>query len=342
MIVVADPPMPRNGRQRPGTRIAALERVANRPIVHHVLESLTFAGADEVVVAAPSELVGTVRESLAGAAAHRGVLIRYVDRCGPLAFHEALELAAPIIGSDPCVAHLASGLLDEPLARFADHLRDDATDVVLLAHDPAANDRPLNLAARSVHPSDVEAKRAALDSAGVLLLGRGALTRLDPTDLVPGSAIAAIDCGFRVRFVDGWQSYAGDASDLLELNRIALDRLVPGTRKAVNNGNRIEGRVVIDRTASVQSSVILGPAVIGPGARIVDAYIGPYTSIGDDVRIEGVEIERSIIFSGASVMHIGSRLVASLVGENARVFRDFSLPRAIRLRVGQGDEVALC
>jgi hypothetical protein len=41
-------------------------------------------------------------------------------------------------------------------------------------------------------------------------------------------------------------------------------------------------------------------------------------------------------------MHVGGRLVASVVGRDARVFRDFSLPRALRLRVGDGTEVALC
>jgi hypothetical protein len=42
------------------------------------------------------------------------------------------------------------------------------------------------------------------------------------------------------------------------------------------------------------------------------------------------------------VMHVGGRLVSSLVGRDARVFRDFSLPRALRLWVGDGDEIALC
>lgn len=40
--------------------------------------------------------------------------------------------------------------------------------------------------------------------------------------------------------------------------------------------------------------------------------------------------------------HVGGRLVASVVGRDARVFRDFSLPRALRLRVGDGTEAALC
>ncbi len=54
------------------------------------------------------------------------------------------------------------------------------------------------------------------------------------------------------------------------------------------------------------------------------------------------KIERSIISPGASVLNVGSRLTSSLVGRGTRVFRDFSLPRAVRLWVGEGDEVALC
>ena len=92
----------------------------------------------------------------------------------------------------------------------------------------------------------------------------------------------------------------------------------------------------------MQSSVIVGPAIVGPGALVRDSYIGPYTSIGAGVHIEGAEIERSIIMPRASITHIGGRLVGSVVGCDARVFRDFSLPRALRLNVGDGGEVALC
>jgi glucose-1-phosphate thymidylyltransferase len=100
--------------------------------------------------------------------------------------------------------------------------------------------------------------------------------------------------------------------------------------------------VQIDPTAKVSASVIVGPVVVGAGAEVSNAYIGPYTSIGAEARIEGAEIERSIILPGASIMHVGARLISSLVGRGAHVFRDFSLPRAMRLCVGDGDEVVLC
>ena len=109
----------------------------------------------------------------------------------------------------------------------------------------------------------------------------------------------------------------------------------------MRDGNRFEGKVLIDPTATVRSSVITGPTVIGRGA-VVDAYLGPYTAIGAGTRIEGVEIERSIVSPGANVTHVGGRLVSSIVGPDARVYRDFSLPRAVRLWVGDGVEIGLC
>ena len=41
--------------------------------------------------------------------------------------------------------------------------------------------------------------------------------------------------------------------------------------------------------------------MIGAGARLVDAYIGPYTAIGRHCMIESAEIEHSILLEGSSV-----------------------------------------
>jgi ADP-glucose pyrophosphorylase len=58
--------------------------------------------------------------------------------------------------------------------------------------------------------------------------------------------------------------------------------------------------------------------------------------------VEGAEIERSIVSAGATVMHVGSRRARSVIGQNARIVRDLSVPRAIRLGVAAGGELALC
>jgi glucose-1-phosphate thymidylyltransferase len=144
-----------------------------------------------------------------------------------------------------------------------------------------------------------------------------------------------------VRPVREWRRYTGDVQDLLEMNRIVLDEVEREVDETEVGDNRIHGRVVIHPTAHIESSVIRGPVIVGAGARVVDAYIGPYTAIGAGVRVEGAEIEHSILLDGASIMHIGGRLEASVVGRDAKVYRDFSLPRALRLHVGDGVDVAL-
>ena len=43
-------------------------------------------------------------------------------------------------------------------------------------------------------------------------------------------------------------------------------------------------------------------AVIGPGARLSHAYVGPYTSIGANVTVDGSQVEHSIVLAGAELM----------------------------------------
>jgi glucose-1-phosphate thymidylyltransferase len=340
----------------PGCRrphgVGALEHVANRPIALHVLDTLEAAGVDHVVVASSAQGAADVRRSFAGRNKRDGARLEFVEQPAPLDLAGGLSLAAPIVGDAPCIVHLASGLLGESLAPFVDCLRRDSPDVMLIVHPGPAPDERLSAATQDMlHIAELDPERPALGVAGVWLFGPGALRHgssaawraggdVDLT-MVAGR-ITAAGGSLHVQRADAWRRYAGNPHDLLELNRIALDLLEPESFRPNNHGNQIEGRVRIHEHASVRGSVIVGPTVIGSDACVADAYIGPYTSIGAGARVEGTEIERSIISAGASIMHVGGRLVASVVGRDARVFRDFSLPRALRLQVGDGTEVALC
>lgn len=340
--------------------VPAIEHVANRPIVRHALDALTEAGIRRVVVASSAASAELVRECLAEDSGDDRPELVFVDRDSDLDLASALELAAPVVGDAPCVVHHGSGLLAEPLGPLAACL-EHGHDVVVMVHHAARADRRLSAAAqRRLGLAELDPDRSSLGMAGVWGFGAGALRDVvgsrqtsecvsplaGDDGLLDLSAltgrVAAAGGAVQVRSVQGWSAYQGHAAELLEVNRLVLDRLPADAVSRDEDGNRIDGRVRIDERASVVNSVIVGPAIVGAGARISDSYLGPYTAVGCDSRIEGSEIESSIILAGASISHVGGRITASVVGRNARLFRDFTLPRAMRLRVGDGAEVGLC
>ena len=79
-------------------------------------------------------------------------------------------------------------------------------------------------------------------------------------------------------------------------------------------------------------STIRGPAVIGEGCFITDSFIGPFTSIGDNSRVEHSVIEHSVLLTGVTLSQV-DRLEDSLLGRNARVARH-NRHRSLQLLLG--------
>lgn len=329
--------------RRAGVSLTALANVANRPIIHHVLDGIIGDSRDAgVIVAGTADVLIDVRACLRD---YGNELSRVDYAICPTGFDlgSILSVVAPLVGDTACLVAPADGLLEQPIPQFTEMLEQESPDFVLLV-PPEVFQTGVN--GTRTASSALPVKRT-LD---IGFFGPRALARASqhlgsqPSPDLTAAGRYLAECGAKVLLhpVGGWHRYGGDDRDLLELNRVALERLPAGVRSADHHGVRLEGRVMIDRTASVRNSAVIGPSVIGPGATISNAYIGPYTSIGARAHIEGAEIERSIVSAGASVTHTGGRLVSSLVGPDARVLRDFSLPRALRLCLRDGDEVALC
>ncbi len=325
--------------------VAALEHVANRPILHHALEGLAAAGVDAVIVAGEADTLIDVRASLEDHQSGWPIdKLDYAVCRGGTGLASALRAVAPLVAGSACLLQPADGLHDGPVLPLLEALEEGSSELILFETSPPSEDR-LGGAwyeeAGAAHRS--RSTNVALFAPGTLLEACEAMARYGASDLATaGRRLAAGGTRVMVRPLDTWRRYGGDRRALLDLNRVALDRLAVHSSAPNRPTNRIEGRVLIDDTAVITNSVVIGPTVIGAGAVVDEAYVGPYTSIGAHARIEGAEIERSIVLERASIVHVGGRLASSLVGREARVFRDFSLPRALRLVAGSGDEIALC
>lgn len=332
------------------TRATSLQRVGNRPIVCHALEGLRDAGVSDVAIITPADLAEDVATCIREEGPS-GVDIHHLvhEHRGHLA--GALRAASVMLGDAPVILQRADGLLGQPLQPFVDLLREESPDLLLLASDGGRNGDRLRPATQHlIGVTELDSVKGVNGVVGMCLLSPDAVRRAADSDGGAGdldfAAVAEEAAGKGAHVLVGmahhWRHFDGEMLDLLEMNRTVLEALEPPRVVDELGGNRFEGPISIHPSASVMSSVIVGPAVIGAEAMITDSYIGPHTSIGDRVRVEGAEVERSIILAGASILHVGGRLVASVVGRDARIFRDFAVPRALRLEVGDGDKVALC
>jgi glucose-1-phosphate thymidylyltransferase len=279
----------------------------------------------------------------------RASIVRYItSQCN----EDVLGLiadAAPFVGDDPCMVHLADGLAGEPLSP-PQLDRAMGPDVSLFVHHAQAQSSELDTEIEELLGlASLDRGRGGLGIAGVGFLGPGALANVCPPTAQRSHTLRAMaeriaECGGRLHVgrVSTWRRYSGDPEDLLAINHMILDRLAGGdVGEHRYPDSRIEGRVDIHPTATITDSVISGPAIIGPGSQITGSYIGPYTSIGANVVIRGAEVESSIVSDGAAVKHVSDRIERSTVGPNAKVSREFSLPRGIRMHLGEGAELVL-
>ena len=151
-----------------------------------------------------------------------------------------------------------------------------------------------------------------------------------------------VDRGLRVdpHIVHGWWKDTGQVQDMLEANRLILDDIAERDEGELVD-SRVEGRVAIEPGAKLVRSTVRGPAIIGAGSQLTDAYIGPYTAIAEDVTIESAELEHSIVLSGSEVRDLDYRIEASLIGKNVRIARGPALPKAHRFVVGDNAEIQI-
>jgi NDP-sugar pyrophosphorylase family protein len=239
------------------------------------------------------------------------------------------------IGGKPLIAHALKALCDAGAREILVAVDASIAEAVV----PAIGELKLAEIHVALQPEhDDDATMRAIDK----VLGPGPLIfTAGDTLAVEGAHAPANPADDAVFELEAAWHYDGTVDGLLEANTIALDGLKRG-RVGVDLSNAtVQGRVQIDPSAELAGAKLRGPVFIGPGARLIETYVGPYTTIGAGVTLEGVEIEHSIVLPGAQIRYPGRRLEASLVGEGAQIGRDYSLPSALRLRVGPGSQIQL-
>jgi glucose-1-phosphate thymidylyltransferase len=348
-------------RLRPITHTSAkqLVPIANKPILFYGIEDMVAAGIDEigiVVGETAAEIVAAV-----GDGSRFGARVTYLPQDAPLGLAHCVLIARDFLGDDDFVMYLGDNMLQQGLDEFVgefESARANGGDrspsaQILLAHveDPtqfgvAAVDESGEVLHLVEKPKDPPSDLALV---GVYLFDptiHEAVASIEPSargELEITDAIQwLLEHGHRVRHevLRGWWIDTGKKDPLLDCNRLVLGTIEARNDGKVDEGSTIEGEVVIEAGGEVVGSRIRGPAIIGERTRVVNSYIGPFTSVAADCEVVDSELDHSVVLAGSQIVGI-DKLTDSLIGRSVEVVRSDRRPRALRLMLGDHSKVEL-
>jgi glucose-1-phosphate thymidylyltransferase len=341
-------------RLRPITHTSAkqLVPVANKPVLFYGLEAIAEAGITEVGIIV-GETAAEIRDAV-GDGSEFGIKVTYIPQQAPLGLAHAVLIAHDFLGDSDFVMYLGDNFILGGITALVDEFRAGHPDArILLTRVPnptafgvAELDGDGRLISLEEKP---EQPKSDLALVGVFLFTsviHEAVRSIEPSwrgELEITHAIQwLIDTKRDVRSttISGYWKDTGNVVDMLEVNRSVLETLEARVDGTVDGVSEIIGRVRIDAGAEVLGSRIVGPAIIGPGTVISNSYIGPFTSVSKDCRIDDSEVEYSIVLRDSSITGV-RRVEASLIGRSVEVTPAPRNPAAHRLVLGDYSKVQI-
>lgn len=326
--------------------------MANKPILFYGLEAVRNAGIEDVGIVVGDTAAEV--ERAVGNGQKLGLRVQYIHQEAPLGLAHAVKISRGFLGEDPFVMYLGDNLLKNGITTFVSEFESGGADAqILLAQVSNPSDFGVaELDGGRVVGLEEKPKEPKSDFAlvGVYMFTSKvfeAVNNIRPSwrdELEITDAIQyLIDKGLVVNshIVEGWWKDTGKLEDILDANRMILTDLEGELGSEPSGDSEIHGNVHLDSDVMVKGSVLRGPCIIGSGSRIIDSYIGPFTSIGCSTEIVRSEVENSIILEDCTIQDIGSRIGKSLIGRNVTVERTARLPKTYELMVGDNSYIKI-
>jgi glucose-1-phosphate thymidylyltransferase len=343
-------------RLRPLTHTSAkqLVPVANKPVLFYGLEAIAEAGITEVGIVVGVDSAAEEIKAAVGDGSQFGLDVTFIPQDAPRGLAHAVMIAKDFLGDEDFVMYLGDNFIVGGIKPLVDEFRHErpAAQVMLtkVPNPTAFGVAELDAGGKVVgFEEKPKQPKSDLILVGVYIFTSAvheAVRSIKPSwrnELEITHAIQwLIDQGMDLRstVISGYWKDTGNVADMLEVNRTILETLEPETKGSVDDASEIIGRVVIEEGASVEGSRIVGPAIIGKGSKVVDSYVGPFTSVEHDCSIVDSEIEFSIVEHDSSIEGV-RRIEASLIGHNVEVTPAPRVPKAHRLVLGDHSRVQI-
>jgi glucose-1-phosphate thymidylyltransferase len=318
-------------RLRPFTHTVpkVLLRVADKPILEHIIDKLIDVGVDEVTCVVGylgKQIEDFVKET------YPDLKTNFVEQEEPRGLGHAIHLTAPFHRDDdtPLLIILGDTIIEAELSELKDAetsmigvrevedprrfgvVETDGDQVKSMVEKP--DDPPSNMAIVGIYylTNAAPVYDALAENVKNEEKTRGEIQLTDALQ-------KAIDNGLTMRTfpVEGWHD-CGTPETLLETNRKMLEKRFPDTSEELQK-----------KYPTLRAHP---PVYIADSAEISDSIVGPNVSIGEGVKLKRSIVRNSILNEKSSVQNV--ILADSIIGSEARV-RESSL----RMNVGAQSEV---
>ena len=330
--------------------------IANKPILFYGLQQIADSGIKDVGIVV-SESGSDIQDAV-GKGEEFGLKVTYIIQENPKGLAHAVKVARDFLGDDNFIVYLGDNLLMEKIEPIVNNFNNNqkkSSAMVLLTHVPNPSQFGIAELDMAGHIKQVmeKPKKPPTDLAiiGIYLFKKSVFKAIDAIkpsargELEITDAIQyLIDHNMNVQshVVGDWWKDTGRPEDIIEANRFFLEHLEKtDIQGSIDPDSHVVGKVQIHKNAQIRHSTIRGPVVIGENTVIENSFVGPFSSIGGNVRIVNSEIEHSVVCANGIIENIEGRIDESLIGRNVVLKKVDKKPRVFRFILGDNSQSEL-
>ncbi|HJL91604.1 MAG TPA: glucose-1-phosphate thymidylyltransferase [Acidimicrobiales bacterium] len=319
-------------RLRPITHKTAkqLVPIANKPILHYVIEDLVGVGITDLGIVVGD--TGKEIEKSVGDGSQWNADITYIRQEEPLGLAHAVLISESFLGQEKFVMYLGDNMFEDSLHEVVEDFEKSSTNARLLL---AKVDNPQAFGVAEVDEQGAikglvekpENPKSDLALVGVYLFDptiHRAVKAIEPSDRGELEITDAIqwmideESNIEHRTLKGWWIDTGKKDPLLLCNELILGKIETLLLSQIGETVTLKGEIVAGENVEIIDSNIQGPVVIGSGVKIERSNIGPYVSIGDECKIEDSSVERSVLMEKSYVSGV-TQLTKSVLGREVEI-----------------------
>ncbi|WP_352418518.1 glucose-1-phosphate thymidylyltransferase [Proteiniborus sp.] len=326
--------------------------ISNRPIIYYILDSLVKAKVNEIGIVI-NDNEDFFKEVLKGYE-DKEIKFKFIQQSQPLGLADAVSVSEDFVKDEDFIVVIGDNYYELDLENLISDFYDTSSNCSILLHEV---DEPYNYGIAEVKEGqilDVEEKprnpKTNLAITGIYIFDKNifkACKEIGPSwrgeyEITDGIKWL-LNNSYKVTYNISnslWMDL-GTYNELLHVNQHLLSKVNPNNKGLIDEKSKIVGSISIGDNSKIFNSIIRGPAIIGSNTIIENSYIGPYTSIMNNVKIIDSQIENSIVLDKCSILKISNIIDSSIIERNSTIVSNNSYRKANTFILGKDSNLIL-